>query len=383
MTIKLALLTSILARATYGNRQLDGIGVYSNQLVKQFEDTKSIALKRLAFKGDLISHSVNPSGYHLTSSGFRTASALSYLAGIDTLGLNRLLNQQDLIHCPDHCVPQTSKVPLITSIMDVIPLSHPQFVKSSLQKFKARAFKHLAKRSTHLITISEFSAQEISRELQVDRDRISVTPLGVHPSFFVRHDPEYALRVKEKYRLNRSYFISIGTLQPRKNIPRLIQAYKLLPKEIKHEYQLLIVGRPREDMSELVAQIEHEQNEGNVRWLNYLPDEELKSLLQSASAMVFPSLYEGFGLPIIEAFASAVPVITSSATSMPEVAQEAALLVDPYSVNSISTAMKELIDNPTQTQRRTEIGLQRAELFTWENTAKKTVEVYSRVLSRA
>jgi glycosyltransferase involved in cell wall biosynthesis len=382
MKINLAFVASVLARAQNSKKQLDGIGVYTQELLRELLMNDQLNIKKIAYNDDIQKQPENNHPYHLTYFSFKSSSAISYATRLGTLGLDRHLGQCDLIHSPDHCIPQTKKIPLIVSIMDVIPLTHPQYLTSSLREYKAQAFKYLAKRANHVITISEYSAQQIVQTCGIDRSKISVTPLGVDSAYFERHTLQNIENVKKKYGLFKPYFLFIGTLQPRKNLYRLVQAYLKLPSSVRQSIQLVIAGRAGLGMQELVDLLNTGTSDDEVKWLKYLPDEDLKPLLQAATAMVYPSLYEGFGLPIIEAFASAVPVITSQTTSMPEVAGDAALLVDPESIESISHAMLEVIDQPSATQNRVLKGVERAKTFTWRSTATQTVNVYKAVMSK-
>jgi glycosyltransferase involved in cell wall biosynthesis len=380
MQINVSLITSILARAQKTEKQLDGIGVYTTELLKQLRKNNKIKINQIAYQGDLIAPLGSHQDIQFTRLGFKTSSALSYTTRIATPGLAKLLNNQHLLHCPDHCIAYTQKIPMIASIMDVIPMSHPEYVSNSLRAFKSQTFKFLASRANHLITISEFSADQITKVIGYDREKITVTHLGVDPDYFIKRTPQKIEEVKAKYNVSKDYFIFVGTLQPRKNVHRLVQAYISLPSSIRQSIQLLVVGRAREDMQALVQLLSSNHNSSEIKWLKYVPDEDVKCLLQGAQAMVYPSLYEGFGLPIVEAFASETPVITSSTTSMPEIAGDAAFYVDPESVNSIRSAMLEVVDNSTQVNEKIRKGLIRAKKFNWQSTAAQTVTAYEKVL---
>jgi glycosyltransferase involved in cell wall biosynthesis len=382
MQIKVSFTTSVLVRAQTSDMQLDGIGIYTNELLKQFHASHEVKVSQIAYQGDLTAPLAIHYGTKLTRLGFKTSSALSYAARVSTPGLNKLLRGQHILHCPDHCIAYTRKIPMIASIMDVIPLSHPEYVSNGLRAFKSQAFKFLASRANHLITISEFSADQITKLIGYDRERITVTHLGVDQDFFVTRTPQKIEETKTKYQVSNDYFIFVGTLQPRKNVRRLVQAYLTLPASIRQSIQLLIVGRAREDMNELVELLTSNQNSSEVKWLKYVSDEDIKCLLQGAKAMVYPSLYEGFGLPIVEAFASQIPVITSHTTSMPEIAGDAAFYVDPESVNSIRCAMLEVIDKSTQVNEKVTKGFLRAKKFNWQSTAEQSILAYRKVLGR-
>ena len=172
----------------------------------------------------------------------------------------------------------------------------------------------------------------------------------------------------------------MGTLQPRKNLLRVLQAFQQLPDTVRKTHPLVIVGRNGWNNEELLPQLHALEQKGEGRWLSYLPQSDVLALLQSASALVFPSLYEGFGLPVIEAFASQCPVIASNSTSLPEVSGNAAWQVDPHSVESISAAMQDVLSQSTLREEKIQIGLARAHHYNWNECARQTLDVYRKVL---
>jgi len=178
--------------------------------------------------------------------------------------------------------------------------------------------------------------------------------------------------------LPKNYFICIGTLQPRKNIERLIDAFLMLTIDMQKAYPLVIIGRAGWQCDELVKRIHALSIDKSIYWFYDVPTADKNRLLQSSFALVFPSLYEGFGLPILEAFIAETPVITSNITALPEVAGNAAILIDPYSIIGIAEAMKALIDDDALRQELIIKGKQRVKKFMWKKTAIDTLEVYKK-----
>ena len=183
-----------------------------------------------------------------------------------------------------------------------------------------------------------------------------------------------------RYGLPDKFFLFVGTLQPRKNIARVIEAYRSLPQGIRNEVPLVIVGRAGWQCDEIADALASGNYGTSVFWLRHLPDDDLLAVMKAATALVFPSLYEGFGLPVLEAFAAGTPVITSNGTSLPEVAGDAALLVDPVDIASIAEAMLRLLENPELVNILREKGYVRAREHSWDRTALMTLDVYRRVL---
>ena len=169
-------------------------------------------------------------------------------------------------------------------------------------------------------------------------------------------------------------------MQTRKNIDRILDAYEHLPDGVVNEFDLVIGGRARSDMVNLTERLAARRTRGDVKWIQYVPDDDLPALMQSATALVFPSLYEGFGLPVLEAFASRTPVITSNTTSLPEVAGDAAILVNPLAVEEISDAMERVASSSEEIVNLVQKGYARASEFTWERTATLTAGVYRSML---
>ncbi len=161
----------------------------------------------------------------------------------------------------------------------------------------------------------------------------------------------------------------------------MLEAFQQLPAQVRKEHPLVIVGRDGWSNEELLPQLEALQQRGEGRWLSYLPQNEVLALLQSAGALVFASLYEGFGLPAIEAFAAQCPLIASNNSSLPEVTGDAAWAVDPHSAESISTAMLAVPEQPEERERKVESGLGRARHFSWDACAQNTLDIYRKVLA--
>ena len=288
----------------------------------------------------------------------------------------------DLFHATDHHIPRIHGVPTVATIMDVIPMLHPEWIKNDLRSLKSWLFAAAIRKADHIITISEYSKQDMVEHLKIAPERISVTPLGVEPIYFERIEAEQRRAVLDKHGLQPGFFLFVGTLQPRKNLLRVLQAFQQLPDAVRKAHPLVIVGRDGWNNEELLPQLHALEQKGEGRWLSYLPQSDVLTLLQSASALVFASLYEGFGLPVIEAFAAQCPVIASNSTSVPEVSGNAAWPVDPYSVESISAAMQDVLDQSTLREEKIQLGLARAHHYNWNECARQTLDVYRKVLKK-
>lgn len=362
------------------NHQLDGIGYYTQEIFRQLEN-KNIHLTPIVFGKSGPDLFMNRPAIRLDR--YSVSTALSALTGFPFRGSSLLTKRIDIFHATDHCTPKLKGVPVVATLMDAIPMSHPQWGSQNLRAFKNWLWRTSAQWADHIITISEFSRQEVAKHFRIPESRITVTPLGVDERYFDRLSGNAADHVLSQYALPEQFFIFIGTLQPRKNIERIVHAHEMLPAALRAQCPLLIVGRKGWGCEELVNKLNTGQPNGPVRWLQNINDFEKRVLLQHATALVFPSLLEGFGLPVLEGFASQTPVITSNTSSLPEVAGDAAWTLDPTSVHSIAEAMQALATNQALARHFVQKGLARANMFTWDTCAEKTLKVYEQVLGKA
>ncbi|BAP46034.1 glycosyltransferase family 4 protein [Pseudomonas sp. LJDD11] len=359
---------------------LDGIGTYSRALwngLGEITQQTGDSLSPYAFGRDLPNMACGTPKQ--LAERFPVHALLSGILKLPLANSRAIAQDIDLFHATDHHIPRIAGVPTVATIMDVIPMLHPEWIKNDLRSLKSWLFKTAILKADHIITISEYSKQDMVEHLKIAPERISVTPLGVEPVYFEQIAEQHKEAVLNKHGLKPGFFLFVGTLQPRKNLPRILQAFKQLPQALRKEHPLVIVGRDGWNNEELLPQLAQLEQQGEGRWLSYLPQTEVMALLQSASALVFPSLYEGFGLPVIEAFAAQCPVIASNSTSVPEVAGDAAWAVDPYSVESISAAMQDLLNQPQAREEKVQRGLQRARQYTWQECARQTLAVYHKV----
>lgn len=359
---------TVLARCLAGTG-VDGIGSYTAELYKRLSQRTDIGLTPFSLGVDT---SVMNAPHTLQLPHYMWSAAL----GLPSSGARRLAAQTDLVHATDHLIPATPKVPVLATLMDAVPLSHPEWVSLRLRSLKNALWKRAARRADRIVTISEYSRNEISRHFGIAETLIHVVPLGVDQRWIRTIAPGHLAEIARRLQLPENFFLFVGTLQPRKNVKRLIDAYCALPPSIRDDCELIVVGRAGWECAEEVAALSAGLCGGRVRWLKHLPDEDLVAVTKLASALVFPSLYEGFGLPVIEAFAAGTPVITSNTSALPEVAGDAALLVDPLDVTALSQAMQSLLDNTELADSLRARGRERVKAYTWERTAEETALIY-------
>ena len=349
---------------------IDGIGYYCAELLNQFKSFPDLTTA--------------PFSFGLQTSNCRAALLPNYpsylLGALANLKSYPVFTNADVIHATDQLIPVVRKKPLITTVMDVIPLSHPQFLRSSSRSLKVFLWKKLIQRSDRIITISEFSKQEIVNYLNYPLEKIDVTPLGVSDRYFDRIDNVIKTKVLAKLAIPPTFFLFIGSIQPRKNLMRLLEAHANLPLSLATEFPVVIAGKLSWDDPATLYAIQQSIEKKRVIWLDYVNEQDKLALLQSACGLTFPSLYEGFGLPIIEAFASSLPVLTSNCTAMPETAKDSAILIDPLDCDSIRNGLLECIQNESLCKELKEAGLKRARSFTWKSTAEKTLACYQQLI---
>ena len=357
---------------------VDGIGSYTRELGRHFTEDKSVNLVPVSFVAPSCEISACLAGaVHVIPHYARRAgvSALSPLSFPED-GLKDL----DLFHATDHLIPKFANIPVVATLMDAIPLSHPEWVRMRFVHLKNWLWRRASHWADHVLTISECSKEDIARHFGISRNKISVVPLGVDERYFERFSPVQKEEVLRRLNLPEQFFLFVGTIQPRKNLERLLDAHASLPLRTQKEVPLVVVGRHGWGCEALVARMNEASLSGRVCWMKYLSDRDVRVLMQVARALVFPSLYEGFGLPVVEAFASGLPVITSNTTSLPEVAGDAALLVNPLDVGEIGEAMHQLVSFPAIADRLISAGEQRARALSWSACAQRTLDVYRQVL---
>lgn len=289
----------------------------------------------------------------------------------------------DLLHCPKSAIPFFSPCPVVVTLHDLIPIKHPE-----TEKFAARLYWRLqipiaAKRSSFVITDSEHARQEIMAEFGVEPDRIRAIMLGFNPAMLDPRDPAHGGAVRGRYALPDRYILYVGTIQPRKNIDTLIEAYARLRQGDDKAPRLVITGRKGWLYDRLFARIAELGLTDAIIFTGFVADEDLPFIYDGAQVFAYLSLFEGFGLPPLEAMACGVPVVVSNTTSLPEVVGDAGIGVAPTDVAAVTTALRQLLDQPEVAANMRRTGLERARTFSWERCAAETLEVYGAVARKA
>lgn len=303
----------------------------------------------------------------------------------------------DLLHV-QYTAPPFCPVPVVATIHDLAFEHYPEtFTRRGSWQLRLTV-RRTARRAARILTVSEFSRQDLLRTYDLSPEKVIVTWNGVEPRFNPTPESEISPRTMERidesarigarYGLRSGYLLALGSLQPRKNLPRLIRAYAGLRRHRPElNPQLVIAGRElwltSEIFRELAAEIGDAPWRRDIVFTGYVPDTDLPALYRGASVLVYPSIFEGFGLPPIEAMACATPVVTSPAGSLAEICGDAARYIDPLDVDSIERGILDLLTDTAERQRLIDTGMERARQFDWHETAARTLAVYSAAYEEA
>jgi glycosyltransferase involved in cell wall biosynthesis len=286
-----------------------------------------------------------------------------------------------LLHLPAGMGPVRRRLPTVLTIHDLTVLRFPELFRPWFRHYARVVLPRAARAADAIIAVSQASKADIVATLTIPEQRVVVVPNGVDGCFRpVPAESERTLDVRRRYGLPRDFVLTVGSVEPRKNLPRLLKAVAQLRARPDTADIALVHAGPdgwlAGDVSRTIRALDLSPA---VRFLGYVPREELGALYGAARLCAYPSLYEGFGLPVAEAMACGCPVVTSNVSSLPEVAGDAALLVDPSSVDEIAAGIAALWTDPTRRHELSAKGRARASCFTWERTARETAALYEAV----
>lgn len=365
---------------------LTGIGQYTVQLARALQEQADIDLQM--FYAVLFSKNLSPppapASVGLARRIVRRAMPKSY-------SVSRAVQQHffaqrgkphrfDLYHEPNFLAYRFNG-PSVITVHDLSWLRYPEMHPAERVRAMNRYFEPGLRRAAMLITDAESVRLEVIARFGIPAERIVAIPLGFDAAFRP-HTPEDTQAVLAARDLRHGrYFLSVGTLEPRKNVQATVRAYAALPAAVRERHPLVLAGMRGWRTSAMERMLEPLVAGGQVRMLGYLDRTELAALTAGALAMVYPSIYEGFGLPVLEAMACGVPVITSNVSSLPEVVGDTGVLIDPMDVDGLSEAMRQMAEDA---RLRADLGaraLARAGQFSWQRCAAATTEVYRRALT--
>ncbi len=293
------------------------------------------------------------------------------------LALETFVMDVDVLFIPVHTIPYFHK-PNLKTVVTVHDLSFelmPEYFRFPGRLYLRQYMRYSCQHATHLIAVSEATKHSLRDIYGIEEKRISVVPEGYDQTLFKVLNEKETEKVVTKYKLKEPYILNVGTIQPRKNIVRLIEAFSIMRKTTELPHTLVIVGKPGWKNEDIYTAPARYGVTDAVRFLGHVPDNDLPSLFNRAEIFIYPSLYEGFGLPVIEAMACGTPVITSNVSSLPEAAGDAGVLVDPNNIEEMTSALINLAINPDKRQSMVGRGLKWSRNFMWESAARRTLAV--------
>lgn len=292
--------------------------------------------------------------------------------------------QVDIYHGPDFALPPLNgKLRKVVTVHDLAFLEHPEYAVPSLAAYLKKVVPEAVASADVVAAVSQVTSQSLIKHLKTPPEKITVIPNGVRPHFRRITDPVILGATRHKYGLKHPLVLGVGTLEPRKNHLALIKAFAQAQKKKKGPAMLALAGGKGWLYEETQQVVEQLRLENKVRFLGRVSDLELISLYSMADVFAFPSFFEGFGIPPLEAMACGAPVITSNTSSLPEIVGDAALLVDPFDVSALGQAITRLLEDEQLREELRQKGYQRVQRYTWSESASKMLSVYQKLYSGA
>ncbi len=368
-----------------------GVGVYSSQLVQGLAQLDHVNEYTLFPFFYYIMHpdykQLNIVSQYNFKNKFQHLSKvwIDYLWNTSDLDRSDILGSLDILHSTTFCVPSNIKSKLVVTIHDISFETHPQFhVKTNIDHCRNGTLDAV-RCADKIIAVSEHTKRDLILYFQCDAEKIAVIYHGSNTILKRTIDKDIFQPICQKYYIYKPYIFNVGTIEPRKNILSLIKAYAGLSPQLQAQYDLVIAGG-RGWLDDSIFEFVKEKNlQEQIKFLGYVSDHELASLYSNAEVFVYPSFYEGFGFPILEAMACGAPVICSNTSSMPEVGGDAALYIDPtqkdQGVQNIQSYLEQLLGQSKELENLRTKSLKQAKNFSWKNCAQKTLELYQSIVN--
>ena len=365
-----------------------GIGIYTYNIAKALTEIKQIDLygEMFSFLGrNKIDKNYSDLNIKLNICRLFPYGVYRRIWAKVPLKYNTLLNSKsDIYNFFDYIVPPNIEGKVITTIHDMTYILYPEIVEEKTMNRIKKGIDYSIKRADKIITVSQSSKNDIIKYLNVPENKIEVVYNGVEYDRFAKtYREEDKVKVSQKYNLPCNYILYMGTLEPRKNIESIVEAFKLFNEksDIKEKnFKLVIAGKKGWLFESIFNLVESVNLQDDVIFTDYIDEADKPIIYQMASLFVFPSLYEGFGIPVLEAMAASVPVITSNVSSLSEVAGDAAILVEPKDINSIADNMNRLLNDHELRKELINKGHIQAQKFTWEASAEKLYKIYKSMM---
>jgi glycosyltransferase involved in cell wall biosynthesis len=360
-----------------------GVGNYQHQLIRhllKIDPRNDYLLYAFNFRNRHRLESVRYDSPHCQTRIFpipQRLITLSWLA-FRAPALDRLVKGCDVFQVSEISIPPVRKAKRVAFVHDLTTLLFPQFHVPTNVFVHQKRFERLNKVDA-VLTNSQATKRDVVEKLNINPEKVHVTYLGADESFRPM-SPEAAHPILEKNGLKKPYLLFVGTLEPRKNVEALVKAFDILKGEQGIPHQLVLAGRKGWLYEPILRAIEASPFRNDILLTDYLAEGDLPALMNGASVFVYPSFYEGFGLPVLEAMQCGVPVVTSSVSSLPEIGGDACLYSDPHSVPELAKNILAVLENQTLSQSMVQKGIDRAKGFSWEQCARETLAVYESLL---
>jgi glycosyltransferase involved in cell wall biosynthesis len=295
-----------------------------------------------------------------------------------TLPLSLWLRRPDVFHAT-YVAPPVFPGRMVLTLHDLSPFSNPEFYPAAIRLRLQRGFARSIRLASAICCVSRFTRDHLAELFPSEVEKAVVTPHGVNPIFHRLENREPVHALLDRIGVRDPYVLCLGKLQARKNTARVIEAFHLWKSESNLPHKIVMVGRKMWTSSEIHPLVKRLGLEKEIVFTGHLPDADIPLLYNGASALVFPSLFEGFGMPVLEAMACGCPVVTSSVTSLPEVAGDCAVVVDPHRVEEIAAGIRRVLTDESLREDMIRRGYERARQFTWETTARLVAATYQQV----
>jgi glycosyltransferase involved in cell wall biosynthesis len=354
-------------------REPTGVGTYTSNLLDQF---RSLDVDVVLFASQDL-----PPNPGITAARVRVVKVPDAFHNNflwTNLALRRQLGRHphDVFHSPGYTLPLWLRGPSVLSIHDVCYAAHPEWYPYSNGAVRRTWYRLSAQTAGYIVAPSEFSRREIARVYGIPAEKLFVVAMGVDRRRFRKIEQKDLLEdIKRRYGIHNDFLLFVGDVHPRRNVERLIQAFRVIREQEFKDLELVLIGRILDRSRPAVAE--------SVRVLGYVPAEDVPCFYSLAKAFVFPSLYEGFGLGVLEAMACGCPVIVGRGTACEEAAGEAGICVDPTDITCLADAAAGLLKNPEMAAQHAEAGLKRADRFSWRKTAEETVAIYRHIQGKS
>ncbi|MBU4480620.1 glycosyltransferase family 4 protein [Patescibacteria group bacterium] len=292
----------------------------------------------------------------------------------------QFLKGVDLLHSPVSAVPIVAPCKTVLTIHDLTFKIYPKTMQWWDRFYWNFFITQGVKRVERIITDSINTKKDLIKYYNIQKNKVSVIPLCCSSQYYMSSNDLFLNEIKQKYNINKPYILFVGTLEPRKNISILLKAFNIAKQKGKLKHSLVIVGRKGWLFDDIFQIVKNLRMENDVIFTDFVPDEDLPSFYHRAELFIYPSMYEGFGLPPLEAMACGTPVITSNSSSLPEVVGDAGILIDPKDVNAFASAIVRVLNNEELKIELAKKGKLRAQRFTTEKMAYKTIKIYKKII---